>query len=396
MMLCCERPIDDQLEPTIVEGAKEQAIVGGIEVETCGFPTTVSLGGCTGTLIHPQVVLTAEHCGSPRTAEFTSREGRGFTRRINCRAVPQGRGIRDDTMFCILDTPVTEIPITPPLMGCEEEALEVGTDVFIVGFGRINFNNTISAGIKRWQETQIVGFDAGISLIGTPERSACPGDSGGPVFVRLADGGLRVFGNVSGGTTGIPCNGRGAYPTTSQHVPWFESTFDIDITPYHDADGTWNPGPQCGGFYAGNANGNGTWENQCAGSLTSGFSETCGAPFDDENPAQDPPETTPDSCDDVPSQFLDVDDGCDCPADGTESCDPDCEIDNGAGAFCGCDYCYSAQPPPPPPPMCDSVPPQYIGVDDGCDCPADGSESCDPDCELGNGGEAACGCDFCY
>ena len=39
----------------------------------------------------------------------------------------------------------------------------------------------------------------------------------------------------------------------------------------------------------------------------------------------------------------------------------------------------------------------YIGKNDGCDCPPDGSISCDPDCtEYGNPGGNWCGCQYCW
>lgn len=41
-------------------------IVGGSVASTCQWPTTVLLpnAGCSGTLIHPLIVVTASHCGT--------------------------------------------------------------------------------------------------------------------------------------------------------------------------------------------------------------------------------------------------------------------------------------------------------------------------------------------
>ena len=53
-----ELPTDADLPPT-------SEIYGGTNVATCGWPTTVSLGGsCTGTLVHERVVIYAAHCGT--------------------------------------------------------------------------------------------------------------------------------------------------------------------------------------------------------------------------------------------------------------------------------------------------------------------------------------------
>ncbi|MEM9861094.1 MAG: trypsin-like serine protease [Myxococcota bacterium] len=264
-----------------------QAIVGGEPVGVCGHPTTVLVGnGCTGTLIHPRVVVTAAHCGSPRTVGFGERQGRTVTRAVECRAVP-GRGTAADVQFCVLDEPMEDLPLTPVLYGCELDELDVGDEVVITGFGQTAFN-TNTFGTQRWSFAPIRQLFEDVSLIGTPEASACPGDSGGPVFLRMADDTWRVFGTVSGGTTGIPCNGDGAYPRIDRYVPWFEETFGIDITPCHDADGSWNPGPDCGGFFAGDHTGGQVWADECAGAPVGGASAICGAPFAPDEPDAGP------------------------------------------------------------------------------------------------------------
>ncbi len=89
-------------------------------------------------------------------------------------------------------------------------------------------------------------------------------------------------------------------------------------------------------------------------------------------------------------------DGCDCPPDGSLTCDSDCIVNgNPGGSWCGCQYCYGD--PLPLPGECSVVPIEYVDQGDGCDCPADGSFACDPDCiDDGNLGGGWCGCQYCY
>lgn len=270
-----------------------QEIYGGTDVVSCGWPMTVSLeGSCTGTLVHPQVVIYAQHCGTGYNSitfgeTINGNPGRSVGTQF-CRTYPGGGpGTGRDFAFCVLDEPQNDIPIVPILMGCETSVLAPGKQVVAVGFGEAN---TGPYGIKREVEMDFVSISGNDeAFIGGGGEDTCQGDSGGPVFVQLespeGDDTWRVFGITSYGGA---CGGGGSYSMMHIGMDWFESESGFDLTPCHDADGTWSPTPECGDFPFMPGNGGGTWAEGCNSGPLGGLSAICGAPFDASSDT-DPP-----------------------------------------------------------------------------------------------------------
>lgn len=261
-----------------------QHIYGGNPVGACEWPTTVSLGGCTGTLVHPEVIIYAAHCGSVGEVFFGDSvygQGRSVYPEF-CRTYPGGGpGGGTDWAFCKLSEPVTDIAITPPLMGCETDLLVQGAEVWIVGFGNTDDGNF---GVKYEAKTVFNYIQNDEAFIGGNGIDTCQGDSGGPVYIQVGDGSWRAFGITS---YGDGCGGGGWYSMMHTGMAWFESESGVDITPCHDADGTWNPGPDCKGFPLQPMTATGSWPNGCDGGPVSEWSDTCGAPYlaeDDVDP----------------------------------------------------------------------------------------------------------------
>jgi Trypsin len=273
---------DDQDAPDAVpEELPESRVYGGAPVGACGWPTTVSLGGsCSGTLVHPEVVIYAAHCGadypSVRLGEKIS-GGSGRTVPTSfCEVYPGGGpGNGQDFAVCKLAQAVTDVPIVPIAMGCDTDEIIAGKAVTMVGFGEADNG---PYGVKRWVNSTVSSISAAKEVfIGGGGKDTCQGDSGGPVFMQIDDGSWRVFGITSYGGA---CGGGGYYSQMHRGMPWFESTTGVDITPCHDANGTWNPGPDCTEFPLTPAVGSGTWANGCSGGALSGPSETCGEGID--------------------------------------------------------------------------------------------------------------------
>lgn len=275
-------------EPIIESPDQEPLIANGTTAENCQWPTTVLLQNsgslCSGTLIHPEIVSTAAHCvdsGSP--AEITFAEFGVQPKRSvlvdHCAYNPAYNGgvNGEDYAYCKLTQPVYDIPITPPVYGCEISILTVGRPALMVGFGN-NMGDT-GAGTKRWGESIIqtpVSQESTTVAVGTIGNAACSGDSGGPAYVQYPDGSWHNFGIVSGGP---PCEqGADTYVTLHSAIPWIEEMSGVDVTPCHDVDGTWNPTPACQGFALDPWSTEPSWSDWCA-TPTSEPAATCGEAF---------------------------------------------------------------------------------------------------------------------
>jgi MYXO-CTERM domain-containing protein len=109
-------------------------------------------------------------------------------------------------------------------------------------------------------------------------KAPCYGDSGGPAFVNMPDGTWRVFGIDSAGVA-QSCDAGDYMALMSDAVPWIEEQSHIDVTPCHDADGTWNPSAACRNFSMTPHLPGRTWTSGCAEPALSPPLASCGPAY---------------------------------------------------------------------------------------------------------------------
>ncbi len=229
----CAALLSSALAGTLIAGPAG-AVVGGTDTAPGAYPavTYVTLGGsfaCTGTLVAPDAVLTAGHCGSltgailatpvgwpPASIGVTigaeTPAGSGEDATVSRVVIPPSylATTGSDVSLLILSKPARAKPVR--IAGRGEEALwKTGVLGTIVGYGVTAEDGDPP---KRLQQAKVPvvadatcaaaydTFEAQTMLCaGYPEGKvdACQGDSGGPLFGRRADGSLVVVGSTSQG-----------------------------------------------------------------------------------------------------------------------------------------------------------------------------------------------------
>ncbi|MDQ3365191.1 MAG: trypsin-like serine protease [Myxococcota bacterium] len=221
-------------------------VIGGTAAPAGKWPDAVAVlgnqGSCTGTLIAPDVVLTAGHCAAGMTrviANTTNYNSTGGTQSMikTITAYPNWETTYDIAVI-VLTTPITSVPPRKIGTACTFAAFASKPTVHLVGFGSTDVAGNAPNTLLNEVTTQVTDPECtagngcqpavapgGEFVAGGNNRDSCFGDSGGPVYLDTPRGAV-VIGAVSRGVENAanPCGGGGIYVRTDKLVQWIETT----------------------------------------------------------------------------------------------------------------------------------------------------------------------------
>ncbi len=233
-------------DPVFIDNAKKlipdrTRIVGG--VLTADFPDCVAVGTddlwcCTGTLVAPNVVVTAGHCvrGGCATRVFLGQDvddpDAGKVVQVEeAQAHPDYRppNPTHDLSVLILDEDATVAPRAIAADGM----LAAAATVRLAGFGNTDVFSSGGYGRRRMVDVPLAsndpvfGADSETEFVaGAPflDRDSCNGDSGGPAYLQSEDS-WYLAGATSRATarTIRPCGDGGIYTRVKSFEDWVRS-----------------------------------------------------------------------------------------------------------------------------------------------------------------------------
>jgi hypothetical protein len=240
-----DRDLPNVILPTLTDDP--DSIVGGRRTLFADFQDCCAVGNefgyfCTGTLIAPNVVVTAKHCTN---ADRVFLKGNNIQRSgevIGARPIPhEDAGV--DLQVLVLERDST---VAPRHVLREGETFD-GTGARLVGFGTIDLGGSFGYGIKRQVDVPILSLDcngeedadrfgcfadyevvAGHRGLG---KDSCRGDSGGPLYVRNEEGAYCLLGATSRGARGAStvCGDGGIYVRVDRFIDWIEEVTGAEV-----------------------------------------------------------------------------------------------------------------------------------------------------------------------
>lgn len=228
------------IPPTAKEAAVKRAenhktLINGTPVDRSAWQSVVQIfmgnASCTGTIVGPQALITAAHCGETGSvAKFQTYDGKSYTAKLTRNPAypvhgenPTGAQDKDNDLGFI------NMPVSVKPTSIRTDRFErIGLPVTMIGYGCTQPDGTGgNDGILRMGKSVVAGAQGFDLILKTPNGAAlCYGDSGGPVFAANDAGNLvQIAVNSKGNIQDTSYVTRTTIPDMSDFLTsWSQST----------------------------------------------------------------------------------------------------------------------------------------------------------------------------
>lgn len=185
------------------------------------MPAIGSFSQCSGTLVKPNWVITAKHCGlSAGVQPFCFGNDPGAPNHCISSVRVVDHPDVDLTLVELAEDARVRLPGVAPL-GVMLDAMGdewIGRRAEAAGYGLTEVG---TLGTRYFTSEPIVSLTGGfVTIDGQGQRGVCFGDSGGPVLIIADNGTVRVAGVLSKGDES--CLGRDHFTRTDLNLGWIE------------------------------------------------------------------------------------------------------------------------------------------------------------------------------